>query len=79
MRNLPVPRRKGMYIIADSKREANRIDVPFGRIADPVGEPVRRCYSLFNMAREAGLEKEWLCLSAKWLGRKVLIWAMMPV
>ncbi|MGB0343661.1 MAG: DsbA family protein [Parvibaculales bacterium] len=60
MRNLPVPRRKGMYIIADSKREANRIDVPFGRIADPVGEPVRRCYSLFNMARETGLEKEWL-------------------
>jgi len=60
MRNLPVPRRKGMYIIADAKREANRIDVPFGRISDPVGEPVRRCYALFNMAREAGLEKEWL-------------------
>lgn len=50
MRNLPVPRRKGLYIIGDTKREADRIGVPFGKIVDPVGDPVRRVYSLFSWA-----------------------------
>ena len=54
MRNLPVPRRKGFYILGDTKREAERIGVPFGKIADPVGEPVRRCYALFPWANEQG-------------------------
>lgn len=54
MRNLPVPRRKGMYILADTKREADRIGVPFGKIFDPVGTPVRRIYSLFSWAEESG-------------------------
>ena len=54
MRGLPVPRRKGLYILGDTKREADRIDVPFGKIADPVGEPVERCYSLFAWADEQG-------------------------
>ena len=52
MRDLPVPKRKGLYIVRDTKREADRIGVPFGKIADPVGEPVRRCYSLFSWAQE---------------------------
>ncbi len=54
MRGLPVPRRKGLYILADTKREADRIGVAFGKVADPVGEPVRRGYSLFPMAEAAG-------------------------
>jgi 2-hydroxychromene-2-carboxylate isomerase len=54
MRGLPVPRRKGMYIVRDTKREADRIGVPFGKIFDPVGAPVRRCYSIFPMANAAG-------------------------
>ena len=54
MRNLPVPSKKGMYILADTKREADRIGVPFGKIADPVGEPVRRVYSLFSWADGQG-------------------------
>lgn len=52
MRNLPVPKRKGLYIMRDTKREADRIGVPFGKIADPVGDPVRRCYSLFTWAEQ---------------------------
>lgn len=52
MRNLPVPKRKGFYILRDTKREADRIGVPFGKIADPVGEPVKRVYSLFSWADE---------------------------
>ena len=54
MRNLPVPTKKGLYILADTKREADRIGVPFGKIADPVGEPVRRVYSLFSWADGQG-------------------------
>jgi 2-hydroxychromene-2-carboxylate isomerase len=54
MRNLPVPQKKGLYILGDTKREADRIGVPFGKIADPVGEPVRRVYSLFSWAEENG-------------------------
>ncbi|CAI8436150.1 MAG: DsbA family protein [PS1 clade bacterium] len=54
MRNLPVPSIKGRYIARDTKREADRIGVPFGHIFDPVGEPVRRCYSLFAMADAEG-------------------------
>lgn len=54
MRNLPVPPRKGFYIMRDTKREADRIGVAFGKINDPVGEPVRRVYSLFSWAEEQG-------------------------
>ena len=54
MRNLPVPPRKGFYILRDTKREAERIGVPFGKIADPVGRPVQRCYSLFAWADGQG-------------------------
>ncbi len=60
MRGLPVPTRKGLYILPDTKREADRIGVPFGNICDPVGEPVRRCYSLFPYAKAHGKEKEFL-------------------
>lgn len=54
MRNLPVPKKKGMYILRDTKREADRVGVPFGKISDPVGEPVRRVYSLFSWADAQG-------------------------
>lgn len=54
MRNLPVPPKKGFYILADTKREADRIGVPFGKIKDPVGTPVRRVYSLFAWAEAQG-------------------------
>ena len=54
MRNLPVPSRKGRYILRDTQREADRIGEPFGKIADPVGDPVRRCYSLFSWADKQG-------------------------
>ncbi|MBR9806386.1 MAG: 2-hydroxychromene-2-carboxylate isomerase [Alphaproteobacteria bacterium] len=62
MRGLPVPRMKGMYITKDTAREARRLGVPFGKIADPVGEPVERGYSLLPWAisQERGFE---FCLS----------------
>jgi 2-hydroxychromene-2-carboxylate isomerase len=54
MRGLPVPATKRGYITRDTAREARRLGVPFGRIADPVGRPVERGYSLLPWAREQG-------------------------
>lgn len=54
MRGLPVPRMKGRYITLDTAREARRLGVPFGKIADPVGKPVERGYSILPWAREQG-------------------------
>jgi 2-hydroxychromene-2-carboxylate isomerase len=60
MRGLPVPAAKRLYIVLDTKREAEEIGVPFGRICDPVGRPVERLYSLFPWAREQGRAGELL-------------------
>lgn len=54
MRGLPVPAMKRHYFTLDTAREARRLGVPFGRIADPVGRPVERGYSLLPWARDQG-------------------------
>jgi 2-hydroxychromene-2-carboxylate isomerase len=60
MRGLPVPRMKQLYITLDTKREAEDLGVPFGRIADPVGRPVERAFSLYPWACERGRGAELL-------------------
>lgn len=62
MRNLPVPRAKGRYILQDVAREARKHQIDFGRIADPVGQPVRRGYALLPWAISEGRGYEY-CLS----------------
>lgn len=54
MRGLPVPPAKRNYITLDAAREARRVGVPFGRVADPVGRPVERGYSLLPWAVREG-------------------------
>jgi len=60
MRGLPVPREKQLYIVLDTKREAEDAGVAFGRICDPVGRPVERCFSLYRWARDRGRAGELL-------------------
>jgi 2-hydroxychromene-2-carboxylate isomerase len=60
MRGVKADRRKGVYILRDTQREAERLGVPFGNIWDPFGDPVRRAYSLFPWAREQGKGFEYL-------------------
>jgi 2-hydroxychromene-2-carboxylate isomerase len=60
MRGLPVPREKQLYIMLDTKREAEDAGVAFGRVSDPVGRPVERCFSLYPWARERGRAAELL-------------------
>mgnify|MGYP001792098938 CR=1 FL=1 len=60
MRGLPVPRKKGAYIVFDTKREAEHLGVDFAPLVFPVGEPTRNIYSLFAYAREHGRETDLL-------------------
>lgn len=54
MRGVPATREKGTYIFSDTAREARRRGVPYGNFFDPIGEPVRRCYSLYPWADSQG-------------------------
>lgn len=54
MRGVPTTTIKGHYIFWDAGREAQVAGVPFGKIYDPVGEPVRHCCSLIPWAETQG-------------------------
>ncbi|GAC19377.1 DsbA family protein [Paraglaciecola arctica] len=60
MRGLPVPPKKSIYIALDVKREAQCYGIPFGKIADPLGKGVERCYSLFDFAVSQGKGTEFM-------------------
>jgi 2-hydroxychromene-2-carboxylate isomerase len=68
MRGLPVPAAKRLYITLDTKREAEAIGVAFGRVCDPVGRPVERCFSLYPWAcaRERGTQLLQAFMRASW-------------
>jgi 2-hydroxychromene-2-carboxylate isomerase len=50
MRGLPVPASKRFYITLDTKREAERLGIPFGTIVDPVGRPTERGLAVLHHA-----------------------------
>lgn len=54
MRGLPVPLAKQLYITRDCKREAERLGLRFGDIADPVGKGAERGLAVLNHAIHAG-------------------------
>jgi 2-hydroxychromene-2-carboxylate isomerase len=54
MRGLPVPPMKTLYIALDTKREADLIGMPFGRIADPVGKGAERALAVFFRTQALG-------------------------
>ncbi len=60
MRGMNVPRTKKMYIFHDTKREADKLGVPYGCVADPLGPAVERCYALLDYARSEGRFTEFL-------------------
>ena len=68
MRRMQVPRTKGFYILQDAKREATQYGIEFGKIADPVGAGVERCYALYEFAVSAGKGLEFLesCARGAW-------------
>ena len=58
MRGVPTTTIKGHYIFWDTAREARAAGVPFGKIYDPIGDPVRRCCSLIPWAETQGKHLE---------------------
>ena len=55
MRGVPATREKGVYIMTDTAREARALGINWGRkIYDPIGQPARRCYSLYFWAKDKG-------------------------
>ena len=55
MRGVPATRAKGVYIFSDASREARaQGQTDWGKVYDPIGEPVRRCYSLYPWAAGRG-------------------------
>ena len=59
MRGLPVPRIKSMYIVRDTKREADRLGLPFGRMVDPVGAGAERALAVLHHAVPLGLGEDF--------------------
>lgn len=64
MRGLPVPKNKTHYIFFDTLREAKKLGVEYGNVADPIGQGVRNCYTIWMLAKEKGIGNEFmLCFS----------------
>jgi 2-hydroxychromene-2-carboxylate isomerase len=60
MRGMQVPRRKLLYIVKDTTREAERLEIPYGKIADPVGVGVERCLAAFRYAESEHKGRDFL-------------------
>jgi 2-hydroxychromene-2-carboxylate isomerase len=54
MRGLPVPMVKRIYIVRDTKREAERLGIDFGKVRDPVGPGVERGLAVLHRAIALG-------------------------
>ncbi|MDB2387025.1 DsbA family protein [Shewanella sp.] len=60
MRGLAVPKAKKMYIFHDTTREARRLNIDYGKVADPLGKGVERCYAIFDYAQQQGKATAYL-------------------
>lgn len=60
MRGLPVPLAKRLYIMRDTKREAERLGLPFGKMSDPVGAPVERGLAVLFAVMDQGKGVDFL-------------------
>ncbi len=65
MRNMNVPEMKKMAIFLDAKREAEKLGIDYGFVADPLGPAVEGCYALLEYARENNKLVEYLVSFAK--------------
>jgi len=60
MRGMKVPRKKLLYIANDTMRESERLQIPFGRLADPVGIGVERLLAVYTYACGENKGREFL-------------------
>jgi 2-hydroxychromene-2-carboxylate isomerase len=57
MRGLEVPKTKRLYIALDTKREADRLGIPFGHVCDPLGRGIGYCMALFFQCIEGSADE----------------------
>ena len=69
MRGMKLPRSKLLYIARDTIREARRLGIPFGKIADPVGPGTERFMAVFTYAQSERRERDFV------LNAGVAIWS----
>jgi 2-hydroxychromene-2-carboxylate isomerase len=72
MRGLPVPKVKRMYIVKDAARLARALNIPFGRICDPVGPGVERCLALSGHAEAQGRLGEFIASATRGIWSEAL-------
>jgi 2-hydroxychromene-2-carboxylate isomerase len=65
MRGLPVPLVKRLYIVRDTKREAERAGLPFGTVVDSVGAGAARALAVLHHAIPLGKGEEFAELAGK--------------
>jgi len=65
MRGMNVPKTKKMYIFLDTKREASKLNIPYGFVADPLGAAVERCYALIEYAQSENKLQDFLLSFAR--------------
>ncbi|MFK8004611.1 MAG: 2-hydroxychromene-2-carboxylate isomerase [Polyangiales bacterium] len=67
-RGLEVPKTKIRYLLWDAKREAERLGIELGKVADPVGEGVERAMAVFFAAQkhQRGAEFARAAMRASW-------------
>lgn len=60
MRGMQIPKSKLIYMAADTVREAERMNIPFGKFADPVGAGAERCLAVFYYAQSEKRERDFV-------------------
>ena len=60
MRGMKVPSSKLRYIAEDTIREARRMQIPFGRLADPIGSGAERFMAVFCYAESEHRERDFV-------------------
>lgn len=65
MRGQSVPVSKRLHTLRDTKREADRLGMPFGRIHDPIGDGAMRCLLVSEHAADVGRVREFVLTASR--------------
>ncbi len=65
MRGQAVPASKRIHTLRDTKREADRLGMPFGRIHDPIGAGAMRCLLVGEHAVDMGRERDFVLSASR--------------
>ena len=65
MRGQSVPRAKSLHTLRDVAREAARLQLPFGRIHDPLGDGAIRCLLVAEHAVDVGRAREFVLVASR--------------